>query len=110
MAEVTLPDSAPVFPGGVKPDLPVDVPQATTDEVLKQELENGVASLVVETERAADERGGAGRGPNPDLDAAQAAQAHKGEKPKSPLHDAVLQRAVDFITTVAIYEKQKARK
>ena len=51
VAEVTLPENAPVFPGGVKPDVPVDVPQETTDAVLKQGLESGVAGLVFETER-----------------------------------------------------------
>ena len=42
---------------------------------------------------------------NPELDAAQAAQKNKSER-KALLRDAVLQRAVDFITTIAIYEKK----
>lgn len=110
VAEVTLPDSAPVFPGGVKPDVPVDVPRETTDAVLKQGLESGVAGLVFETERARMNEAALVAGVNPELDAALAAQQAKSEKPKAPLRDAVLQRAVDFVTTVAIYEKQKAKK
>ena len=110
VAEVTLPESAPVFPGGVKPDVPVDVPQETTDAVLKQGLESGAAGLVFETERARMNEAALVAGVNPELDAAQVAQQTKGEKPKPPLRDAVLQRAVDFVTTVAIYEKQKAKK
>jgi C-terminal processing protease CtpA/Prc len=111
VAEVTLPESAPVFPGGVKPDVPVDVPQETTDAVLKQGLESGAAGLVFETERARMNEAALVAGMNPELDAAQTAQQQaKGEKPKLPLRDAVLQRAVDFVTTVAIYEKQKAKK
>jgi hypothetical protein len=110
VAEVTLPDSAPVFPGGVKPDVPVDVSRETTEAVLKQGLESGVAGLVFETERARMNEAALVAGVNPELDAALAAQQTKGEKPKPPLRDAVLQRAVDFVTTVAIYEKQKAKK
>jgi C-terminal processing protease CtpA/Prc len=34
VAEVSLPESTPVFPGGVKPDLPVDVAAETTEKVL----------------------------------------------------------------------------
>jgi hypothetical protein len=49
-------------------------------------------------------------GTNPELDAIQATQKAKGEKPKAALRDAVLQRAVDFITTIAIYERKPATK
>lgn len=110
VAEVTLPESAPVFPGGVRPDVPVDVAAETTDAVLKQALESGVAGLVFETERPRMNEAALVAGVNPELDAAQAAQNQKGEKPRLPLRDAVLQRAVDFVTTLAIYEKQKPRK
>lgn len=106
VAEVTLPESAPVFPGGLKPDLPVDVPPETTEAVLKQELESGVAGLVFETERPRMNEAALVAGTNPDLDAAQAAQSTKADKTKLPLRDAVLQRAVDFVTTLAIYEKK----
>lgn len=103
VAEVTLPDSAPVFPGGVKPDVPVDMSQATTDEVLAQGLESGVAGLIFETERPRMNEASLVAGRNPDLDAMQAAQHLPGEKPKPPLRDAVLQRAVDFITLSLIH-------
>ena len=106
VAEVTLPDNVPVFPGGVKPDIAVEVAAEVTDEVLKVGLEKGVTELVYEQERARMNEAALVAGTNPDLDAAQAAQKLKGEKPKPPLRDAVLQRAVDFITTLSIYEKR----
>lgn len=109
VAEVALPDKATIFPGGVKPDVPVDVPAETTKAVLAQELEKGVSELVFETERVRMNEAALVSGANPELDAAQAAQASKSEK-KAPLHDAVLQRAVDFITTLAIYQKAKTGK
>ena len=106
VAEAALPDKAPVFPGGVKPDITVDVPQETTANVLKQGLEGGVAALVEETERQKMNEAALVARRNPELDAAQAAQARKGERPKAPVRDVVLQRALDFITTIALYEKK----
>ena len=106
VAEAALPDSAPVFPGGVKPDIAVEVSQEATAGVLKQELEGGVAALVGETEREKMNEAALVARRNPELDAAQAAQARKGERPKAPLRDVALQRALDFITTIALYEKK----
>jgi len=108
VAEVGLPDNVAVFPGGVKPDLAVEVAQETTNEVLKRELEKGVGEFVFETERARMNEAALVAGTNPELDAIQALQKAKGERPKPPLRDVVLQRAVDFITTIAIYEKKPA--
>ena len=110
VAEVALPDNVAVFPGGLKPDLTVDVAQETTNEVLKKELEKGVSEFVFESERARMNEAALVAGTNPELDAIQALQKAKGERPKPPLRDAVLQRAVDFITTIAIYEKKPAGK
>lgn len=109
VAEVALPDKTTVFPGGVKPDLAVDVSHETTEAVLKQGLEKGVSELVFEVERIRMNEAALVAGTNPELDAALAAQKNKGER-KILLRDAVLQRAVDFITTLAIYEKAKPGK
>ncbi len=106
VAEAALPDATPVFPGGVKPDLVVDVAQETTENVLKQELESGVGPLVEETDREKMNEAALVARRNPEMDAMQAAQARKGEKVKAPLHDVVLQRALDFITTITLYEKK----
>ena len=106
VAEVGLPDNVAVFPGGVKPDLLVEVAQETTNEVLKRELEKGVGEFVFETERVRMNEAALVAGTNPELDAIQALQKARGERPKPPLRDTVLQRAVDFITTIAIYEKK----
>lgn len=105
IAEVALPQSVPLFPEGVMPDLNVDVPQATTIAVLKQQLETGVGPLITETERPRMNEAALVAGTNPELEAAIQAQRNRGEKGKVPLRDAVLQRAVDFVTTVSIYEK-----
>jgi Peptidase family S41 len=109
VAEAALPDSAPVFPGGVKPDIAVEVSPAANAAVLKVELENGVAPLVAESERSKMNEAALVAGRNPELEALQEAQARKGEKIVAPVRDVVLQRALDFITTITVYEKKPAR-
>jgi hypothetical protein len=106
VAEVSLPDSAPVFPGGVKPDLAVDVPEEATEKLLKLELEKGVSEFVFESERPHLNEAALVAGTNPDIDAAQLAQKNRAEHTPPPLRDVVLQRAVDFITTISIYERK----
>jgi hypothetical protein len=110
VAEVALPENVAVFPGGVKPDLAVDVDQETTEQLLKLELEKGVSEFVFESERPRMNEAALVAGTNPELEAIQAAQKAKGEKAKPPQRDAVLQRAVDFITTISIYEKKPGKK
>ena len=107
VAEVALPENVTVFPGGVKPDLAVGVPQETTDKLLQLELEKGVSEYVFETERPRMNEAALVAGTNPEFEAAQKA---KGEKAAPPLRDAALQRAVDFVTTVSLYERKPAAK
>lgn len=104
VAEVSLPENVSVFPGGVLPDVPVEVSPETTAAVLSAALESGVASLVVETERPRMNEAALVAGTNPELDAIQAAARARAEKPKAPLRDVVLQRALDTITTIALFE------
>lgn len=102
-AEIALPQELTIFPGGVKPDLPVDVPQETTDALLKVELEKGVGDLISESERPHMNEAALVAGINPELDAL--AQRNRGDRLKVvPARDAVLQRALDFVTTISIYE------
>jgi len=110
VAEVSLPDSVPVFPGGVKPDLAIDVPDETTEKVLKQELEKGVSESVFESERPRLNEAALVAGTNPELDAAQLAQKNRAERAAAPVRDVALQRAVDFITTISIYERKPGQK
>jgi hypothetical protein len=105
VGEVTLPDATQVFPGGLMPDLVVDVPQEKTDEILfVAQQEKEIASLIVDKERPRMNEAALVAGTNPEMDAAQENQRKKaaGESVKPPLRDTVLQRALDFITAVGI--------
>lgn len=110
VGEIALPEKVNVFPGGVKPDLAIDVAPETTRAVLDHGLAKGMSELVFETERPRMNEAALVAGQNPELDALQAAQLNRGEKAKAPLRDAVLQRAVDFITALTIYEQRAGGK
>jgi hypothetical protein len=46
-------------------------------------------------------------GTNPEVEAAEAAQQRRGRTPeKQPPHDPVLQRALDVITSLEVYQKR----
>jgi hypothetical protein len=109
IGEVTLPDATPVFPGGLTPDLVVNVPQEKTDELLALGLNaDGAAALVSEKERARMNEAALIAGTNPELDELQEMQKLKarGEAPQKPPRDEVLLRALDFITTMRVLERK----
>jgi peptidase S41-like protein len=108
VGEVTLPENASIFPQGVKPDLAVEVSTAAKREVMRQALESGVSPLVFESERPRMNEASLVAGTNPELDAIQAAQRGK-TAPKAQMHDVVLQRAIDLITSIGIYESKSRR-
>lgn len=104
VAEVVLPQGAPVFPGGLTPDLRVDVPQETTDALLATQMEKGAAGSVFETERRKMNEAALVAGVNPEIEALETAQRDAKEKPV--VRDVVLQRAVDFITSLRFLEEK----
>jgi hypothetical protein len=48
-------------------------------------------------------------GNNPELEAVRAAQASKGRKIPATLQDTALQRALDAITTITLFEQKPGR-
>ena len=112
IGEVTLPDASPVFPGGVAPDLLLAIPQEQTNALLTAALESGVAPLITEKVRPRLSEAALVAGTNPELDAMKELQElrAKGLEPKPPLRDAALQRALDYVATVGIFEAAQKRK
>jgi hypothetical protein len=103
VAEVALPENVLVFPGGVVPDVLVEVSPEETARVLKAGLEGGVAPLVVETERPRMNEAALVAGTNPEM---EAARANRGKRSEAALRDAALQRAIDAITTITLFERK----
>jgi len=104
-AEAVLPDGQPLFPGGVRPDLPVEMPMGEKRQIFQLSAEKGMAPFVYETERPHLNEAALIAGTNPELDAAEAQRRNRGRE-KQPARDPVLQRALDLITSLEIYQKR----
>jgi hypothetical protein len=106
-AQVTLPNQQSLFPNGLTPDLPVTQPVAEKNLIFQRSLTQGMAPFVFENDRPHLNEAALLAGTNPEIDAAQAAQQRRGQNGGSPApHDAALQRAVDVVTSIGVYEKQ----
>jgi hypothetical protein len=106
VTEVILPENRPLFPEGVKPDLPVEMPPAEKRQIFQLSLEKGMSPFIFETGRAHLNEAALLAGTNPELDAAEAAQRRGGRAPDRIPRDSVLQRAIDLVTSLAVYQKR----
>jgi hypothetical protein len=103
-AEAVLPDGEALFPSGVKPDLPVELPVATKREMFRLSGEKGMAAFVYETERPHLNEAALIAGTNPELETGE--PPRPGRVREKQTHDSVLQRALDVITSLEIYQKR----
>jgi Peptidase family S41 len=107
VGEVISPEGQPLYPDGVKPDLPVQMLAAEKREIFHLSVEKGMSPFIYETERPHMNEAALLAGRNPELDAAEAAQQRRGRaQEKPPAHDPVVQRALDLITSLEIYQKR----
>ncbi len=103
-AEAVLPDGQPLFPGGVKPDLPVEMSEADKRQIFRQSAEKGMGPFVYENERPHLNEAALLAGTNPELDIPDA-QRRLRSRSSQPSRDTVLQRALDVVTSLEIYQK-----
>jgi C-terminal processing protease CtpA/Prc len=106
VGEAVLPEDRPLFPGGLKPDVPVEMPAADKREVFQQSREKGMTPFVVENERPHLNEAALISGKNPELEAMEAAQRRGRGPEKTTVRDPVLQRALDLVTSLAIFQKR----
>ena len=106
VAEAVLPDGHPLFPGGVKPDIPVEMSPEDKRFVFQDSLQKGMSQFVFENERPHLNEAALLAGRNPEIEAMEAAQRRGRGAERSLPRDPVLQRAVDIVTTVSIYQKR----
>jgi Peptidase family S41 len=105
VSEAVLPQTQPLYPSGVKPDLLVEMPEAEKQAIFQESQSKGMSRYVFETARPHFNEAALLAGQNPEIDEAEAAQ--QGRAPaRETLHDRVLQRAVDVVTSLGIYEKR----
>jgi hypothetical protein len=107
VAEMISPEGRSLFPDGVKPDLPVDMPAAEKRQIFQLSSDKGMFPFVYEAGRPHMNEAALLAGTNPDVEAAEAAQQRRGRSTeKSPPHDTVLQRALDVITSLEVYQSR----
>lgn len=105
VAQVVLPESGPIYPKGVKPDVAVSLPREVRMQIFTESKEKGVSQFVFETERRRMNEASLVANTNPEIDSAQVNQRERGRP--SQLRDTVLQRAVDLVTAINFYQAKK---
>jgi hypothetical protein len=107
VAEAVSPEGRSLFADGITPDLPVEMPAADKRQIFQLSAEKGMGPFVYETERPHMNEAALLAGTNPELEAWGAAQQRPGRGPaKQPAHDPVLQRALDVVTSLEVYQKR----
>lgn len=106
VGEVVLTDRLPPSSGGIKPDLPVELVAADKRQIFQMSGEKGMASFVFENERPHLNEAALLAGKNPELEVMEAAQRRGRAQEKTVLRDFVLQRAVDVVTSLAVYQRR----
>src|SRR5438552_19112637 len=107
VAEMISPDGRSLFPEGVTPDLPVEMSLTEKRQIFQSSSEKGMESFIYDAGRPHMNEAALLAGTNPELEAAEAAQQRRGHAPeKPPPHDPVLQRALDVVTSLEVYQKR----
>ena len=84
----------------MKPDLPVETSAAQKRQIFVSSAQRGIAAFVFETERPHFNEAALIAGTNPELESRQRRNSDEN------LHDAVLQRAVDVIASIAVFQRR----
>jgi hypothetical protein len=107
VAEMISPDGRSLFPEGVTPDLPVEMSLAEKRQIFLSSSEKGMSPFIYDTGRPHMSEAALLAGTNPELEAAEAAQQRRGRIPeKTTPHDPVLQRALDVVTSLEVYQRR----
>lgn len=107
VAEAILPDQRSRFPRGLEPDLSIVFSTEQKHDVFQESLTKGMSPFIFESDRPHLNEAALLAGTNPELDATPPRRARPGEKPAP--YDPVVQRAVDLVTSIGVYEKQPGR-
>jgi hypothetical protein len=106
-AEMISPDGRSLFPEGMKPDLPVEMSMTDKREIFQLSGEKGMGPFVYEGARPHMNEAALLAGTNPEVEAAEAAQQRRSRaQEKPPAYDPVLQRALDVVTSLEVYQKR----
>jgi hypothetical protein len=104
VSEVVSPDGRSLYPEGLKPDLPVEMSLVDKRQIFQLSGEKGMGPFVYEPERPHLNEAALMAGTNPELEAAEQRRA-RAQVSLAP-RDSVLQRALDLVTSLEIYQKR----
>ena len=100
VSQAVLPETPAIFPGGVKPDIAISLPPGNLAEIHAATKDKGVSQFVFDSERPRMSEAALVAGTNPEIESGR-------DRPRPPLRDTVLQRAMDLVTAVNFYKRQK---
>jgi hypothetical protein len=100
VSQVVLPENITIFPGGVKPDIAISLPAGVLAEIYAATKDKGVSQFVFDSERPRMNEAALVASTNPEIEASK-------DRARPPLRDTVLQRAMDLVTAVNFYKRQK---
>lgn len=103
VAEAVSPEGRSLFADGIKPDLPVEMPAADKRQIFQLSADKGMGPFVYEIGRPHMNEAALLAGTNPEVEPQQR-RGRGTEKP--PPHDPVLQRALDVVTSLEVYQKR----
>jgi C-terminal processing protease CtpA/Prc len=102
VGQVVLADGKEPGESGLTPDIVVGIGPAAKKEVMRSITAKGIASVTNEHDRPHLNEAALVSGSNPEVDELEAEQS--GQKPAAGLIDRQLQRALDLVTSISIFQ------
>ncbi|MBV8102974.1 MAG: hypothetical protein JOZ31_27860 [Verrucomicrobia bacterium] len=102
-SEVQIAGLPLIFPGGLVPDIAVNVPQDVENQVLTESDSGPLDPFITDEERPRLNESALVSGTNPELDTYEEQEA--GKTSNAQLKDECLQHAIDFLITLSLYKK-----
>jgi carboxyl-terminal processing protease len=102
VAQVILADGKEPGENGLTPDISVPMGRVSKKDIMRSITAKGIASVLNEHDRPHLNEAALVSGSNPEVDELEAEQS--GQKPADTLIDRQLQRALDLVTSISIYQ------
>lgn len=104
VSEVIGPDGKSLYPTGLKPDLPVEMSLVDKRQIFQNSASKGMSPSIYESERPHLNEAALLAGTNPELETADQRRGRTQDRigPKDPM----LQRALDLVTSLEVYQKR----
>ena len=103
VSECVGPNGQSLYPNGVQPDLPVDMSLVEKRQIFQASQSKGVEPFIHEAERPHLNEAALIAGTNPEL---ETSEQRRGRTKTGGLYDAVLERALDLVTSLEVYTKR----